>query len=232
VAGFITSDPGSLSIRAQRFLSRCASRRSYGRGLTGGELRKRIQDVYGRPFDNIVTLLDQVQTRYGGLTYRSGFFDSTVLFSPSCEPDDPSDQLEILYAIQTGGPTGASLYADGSVAIGLDQFEVREFPSLDSVIECDSMFDLVTNSEARQRYSFHVQTEFLDIISVLHSRGPFAVQEVREAAGERTRWFVGDSLWIYLTGAWSSLGLGVSSPVAKVWGSEPSIVDSVRELLS
>ncbi len=54
-------------------------------------------------------MLEFVQERYGGLTYTSGFFDSDVFFTPVCEPEDPTEELEILYAVQTGSPAGACL---------------------------------------------------------------------------------------------------------------------------
>ncbi|MEU1604726.1 hypothetical protein [Micromonospora matsumotoense] len=123
---FILDAPGGLSERALEFLRRSARRVPFDRGLTGDRLSREIQRLQGRPCDEFVHLLESVQARYGGLAYTSGFFQGPVRFSPVCEPEEAEEELEILYAIETGSPAGASIKADGQVEIGVDGAGVLE----------------------------------------------------------------------------------------------------------
>jgi hypothetical protein len=226
---FVLDSPGALSSRAQEFLRTRARRQSFDPGLVGDALRERIFDVYGRPNEKIVTLLDSIQRRYGGLTYQSGFFDAKVVYSPVCEPDDMDDDLEILYAVETGGPTGASVRADETVVVGLDQHELREFSSLDTVIECDSLFGLAGNL-AISGSSNLKQGTTADAAARLRSEAPLGVREVSEARGMHTYWFSGQSSMVFISGLWSELGFGMP-PLVKVWGSHEEEVDGIIALL-
>src|SRR5688572_22694300 len=114
MSDFVFSNPGALSTRAQEFLRKHASRGPFDAGLGGDQLRGVIDEVYGRPNERMVSLLESVQARYGGLRYVSGFFDTEIVFTPVCEPEDSTEVLEISYAIETGGAPVACLSADGT----------------------------------------------------------------------------------------------------------------------
>lgn len=225
VEGFVLNSPGPLSQRAQRFLTTRAHRVDFDRGLTGDALAKKIEEVYGRSRVGIVSLLDRLQERYGGLTYKSGYFDEQATFSPVCEPDDPSDEPEILYAVTTGAPTGASVHIDGVVEIGFDERGIAEFASLDYLIECDAIFDVAGEwSESKALY--------LDkgIFSEVHARllsGEIAnVEMLPEATGNHSSWFLGEDVGIFVCRTWSELQLPMQ-PFMKIWSADERVAGNV-----
>jgi hypothetical protein len=224
---FVLYSPGSLTARAQAFLRACSNRKRFDRGLVGERLRSKIEAVYGYPDERIVVLLDSIQGRYGGLTYRSGFFDSSITFSPTCEPESLNEKLEILYAIETGGPAGASVRVDGTVAVGLDDSEIAEFSTLDSVIECDSMFALAGRDFSVGASGYVDQEKFLEIAARISSNYVVPLQVVPEAGGMHTYWYTGESAMLFLCSTWSELGLGMR-PLIKVWARSESVI---REML-
>src|SRR5690349_2957106 len=126
-SGSVLESPGGLSERAIAFLRDKASRTSFDPGRVGDDLREDIRNAYGEPNEPIVLLLERLQTRFGGLTYESGFFQTNVTFSPVCEPDEADEELEILYAVETASPAGASVKSNGEVEVGIDDSGIIEF---------------------------------------------------------------------------------------------------------
>ena len=208
---FILQSRGSLSERAFAFLRATASRAEFDPGLTGGDLRDEIFRVYGTYNDPIVLLLDNLQNRYGGLTYQSGFFDAVVTFSPVCEPEDPAEDLEVLYAVETGSPAGASIKPTGEVEVGVDGEGVIEFPSLDTLIECDSMF-----GTARKLPHFTQRSIDNSGLRRVTDRLNREFARVSEASGQHCSWFENSSGMVFVNGSWAALELGMS-PTVSLW---------------
>ncbi|WP_147143967.1 hypothetical protein [Stackebrandtia albiflava] len=204
-----------LSERARSFLRVSSRRVNFERGLTGQSLQREIIKVYGRPNDVMVNLLDRIQERYGGLSYKSGFFDSPVTFAPVCDPEDPGDDVEILYAVETGSPLGASVKLDGEVEVGIDFLGIREFSDLDSLIECDAMFSAAEAlGEGAQRYMRrNTARAAVDALRVDQELG---LKLVPTACGYHTFWLASDSTMVYATDIWSMLN-GIMPPLLKVW---------------
>ncbi|QQQ74180.1 hypothetical protein IOD16_23535 [Saccharothrix sp. 6-C] len=127
---FVLDDPGALSKRAIEFLGAHAEEYAYDVDLIGDALRSRLVEVFGPgKYDDIVSLVEHVQQRWGGLAYRSGLFDGPVTFSPMCDPEDADGPLEIEYAVESAGPAGASIGLDGGVLIGLRTGPCESFPA-------------------------------------------------------------------------------------------------------
>jgi hypothetical protein len=164
--------------------------------------------VYGAVDDGVVRLLDAVQERYSGLTYNSGFFDSTVIFSPVCEIESSDDEIEISYAVDTGGAAGAFLTRDGEVNIGLDNVGVVEFPNLDYLIECDSMF--ATCEQLPFSGTIHLH-EVTDADSLDRVRRDIATEltPVPEATGSHSGWFHAHDVAVFYCTLWFQLGLAM-----------------------
>ncbi|WP_173140064.1 hypothetical protein [Kibdelosporangium persicum] len=223
---FVLDSSEGLSARARHFLRSEARRLDFDPGLVGDELRKRIIAVYGNPNERMVGLLDELQGRYGGLAYRSGFFDANVAYTPMCEPEDADEELEILYVVQTGTSAGASVRADGTVVVGFDQWDVVEFRTLDALLECDSMFTDVTKfaSVAEVRVSAAGLAGLADYIT---AETPFSLQLVSEACGSHTFWFSGEEGAVFLCGTWSGMGFPMP-PTVKVWSDDDRLADTLR----
>jgi hypothetical protein len=205
VDDYVVTAPGTLSHRAVDFLQANSRRVGFDRGPTGDRLRRQIIAVYGEPKDRIVDLLDRLQARYGGLSYRSGFFETDVVFSPVCEPEDAEEELEILYAVQTGSPAGASVKVDGSVEIGLDGAGVVEFASLDTLIESDSMFFAAAHLPVREkRYLDNLPAA--ELVDRLRSDKSLGLAAVDNASGAHTVWFEGDSKVVFVSDVWQAMG--------------------------
>jgi hypothetical protein len=219
---YVLKAPGTLSHRAIEFLRSNSRRVDFDRGYTGDRLRQRIVDVYGGPNDEIIDLLDRLQSRYGGLTYLSGFFESDVLFGPVCEPDDAEEDLEILYAVQTGSPVGASVKSDGSVEIGLDQEGVAEFVSLDALIECDSMFFNASSLPVSgKRYLERASIEVF--LERLQADKSLDLVLVDEASGAHSVWLEGESKALFVSAVWGAMGLPMPPFMFVAAGSEDDI---------
>jgi hypothetical protein len=223
---FVLSSPGSLSTRALEFLRKHASRQPFDPGLGGDELRHVIGEVYGRPNERMVSLLESVQARYGGLAYPSGFFDTDVVFLPVCEPEDADAELEISYAVRCEGPASASLSADGTVFVGRDGNGVAEFASLDAVIECDAMFPLASHMAATMTSFLRSAAQVAQLAGRLRADGELGLREVREACGAHTFWFAGRSAMVYMCGAWSG-----TPPLVKVWGATNDSLNAAQQLV-
>ncbi len=230
MSGFVFTDPGGLTDRAQAFLKRHGRRVPFDAGLTGDVLRSVIAEVYGRPSERVVSLVEWAQQRYGGLSYPSGFFGAEVVFAPVCEPEDALQELEISDAISTGGPARASLSGDGTVYIGLDGTGVAEFPGLDSVIECDAMFLAASEMAATMTSFLHSTAQAIALAGRLSQADKLGLREVRAARGRHTFWFAGRSAMVYVGGAWSALRLGLP-PTVQVWGASKASLDRVQQLL-
>ncbi|WP_124773105.1 hypothetical protein [Micromonospora inaquosa] len=224
MVGYVAEDPGRLTQRAQDFLHRCSRREDFDRGLVGADLDQEIRAVYVQSNGRIVSMLEFVQERYGGLTYTSGFFDSDVFFTPVCEPEDPTEELEILYAVQTGSPAGACLSADGVVIVGVDYHEVPEFASLDSLIECDSMFELAEQQPATGTMHLAGLDRLRGAVELIEA-SPFRLRRVPEAGGAHTYWFSGQSAYVFLSGAWSAIGF--MPPSIRVWAGNQQEVNRI-----
>ncbi|MEU7959805.1 hypothetical protein [Micromonospora humida] len=227
---FVLDAPGRLSERAVEFLRRSARRVPFDRGLAGGRLSMEIERVYGRPREDFVRLLEGVQSRYGGLTYDSGFFQGPVQFSPVCEPEDAEDELEILYALETGSPAGGSVKADGQVEIGIDGAGVVEFPDLDTFIECDAMFDAAGRLPVEDRFYLD-RSGLARAVSRLSEAADEDLQPVPIAGGAHCYWFQSPSLVAFVCGTWSELG-GALSPFVQLWGESMSQLGRCRRLLA
>jgi hypothetical protein len=205
-ADYVLNAPGALSDRAVTFLRNYSHRVNFDRGNTGNELRRQIVEVYGEPNDEIVELLDWLQSRYGGLAYQSGYFEADVTFSPVCEPEDPEEELEVLYAVQTGSSVGASVKSDGSIEIGFDQAGISDFASLDTLIECDSMFRKASLMSANSK-RFLEGASIETIADRLKSDRSFGLTFVPEASGRHSIWFEGASMSLFISDVWDSMGL-------------------------
>ncbi|GAA4440237.1 hypothetical protein [Phytohabitans houttuyneae] len=226
---YVAASSAGLSTRATEFIRARSHRARFDRGITGERLRDEIARVYGRPNDAIVDLLDALQSRYGGLTYESGFFQTVVRFAPVCEPEDALEELEILYAVVTGGPAGASVKANGGVEVGLDAAGVVEFASLDSLIECDALFATVEALGATTERYLDSES-FETVLGSLVADERLALRPVSEASGRRTHWLESESLMVYATNVWSALGL-VMPPMIRAWAIDEDEIDRVDSLL-
>jgi hypothetical protein len=227
---FVINSPAGLSSRARRFLDLCASRESVDLGLVGDGLRTALMEVYGIVDDQIVQLLERVQSRYSGLTYPSGYFDSTITFSPVCEPDVAEQDLEILYAVETDGPVGASLSRVGEVRVGVDAIDVVEFPSLDALIECDSLFALAEELAFSRTVYLADETSTGLQMRLADEIAP-ASCEVPEASGVYSYWVTDDSFMLFYCSTWSELNLGLP-PFAKLWSANADSIDRIANFLT
>jgi len=226
---FVIDAPEPLSSRAANFLRTKARRQSFERGLAGERLEAEIRKVYGKSNDSFVRRLGQLQARYGGLTYHSGFFDSEVRFNPQCEPDSPDEELEILYAVETGGPIGASVTLRGDVEVGLDELGTVEFSSLDNLIESDALHgeaDLLAHS----RRVYLEGADMPEVLNRLVADAGLNLRQVDEASSINCRWFEGDSVVVFACSTWARLGLGMN-PFISIWGDSEERVQQVEWLV-
>jgi hypothetical protein len=229
-SGYVSEAPAELSGRALEFLRTKSQRVPVETGLTGDALRAEITRVYGTCDDRIVDLLSRLQSRYSGLSYESGFFQSQVTFAPVCEPDDPRDELEILYAVETASPAGASVKVTGEVEIGLDGTGAIEFASLDALIECDAMFASAEalGVETRNYLTDHSADEVLRRLTADEVLG---LRTVPGVGGSRTAWFEGSTCMVFFTSFWSDLKLGFS-PILRVWARSDSELQRFGRVIS
>ncbi|GAA2559991.1 hypothetical protein GCM10010435_34080 [Winogradskya consettensis] len=211
-SGYILESPGALSARAVRFLRTASHRVPIDHGLTGERLRREIDRVHGRPDDDIVALLDRLQKRYSGLSYGSGFFQSKVTFSPVCEPEHPDEELEILYAVETGSIAGASVKPTGEVEIGIDALSTIEFRDLDTLIECDALYAEASGSERRSYFSPGPMEE---VLNHLMSDPALGLHPAPEASGHHTHWLTGADTLVALEGAWATIDS--RAPMIRSW---------------
>lgn len=227
---YIVDCPEGLSARAIDFLRSSSQRVYLERGLTGQNLQREIVRVYGGPNVFLESLLSRLQERYGGLSYVSGFFQSPVTFAPVCDPEDPSDELEIIYAVETGSPAGASVKIDGQVEIGLDSTGVVEFSELDSLIECDAMFSVANAlGEGVQSYLGSISARAaVDAIRVDEKLG---LKLVPEACSNHSYWLASGSAMIYASDVWSLLG-GAMPPLFKVWTANISTAERITHIVT
>lgn len=176
-------------------------------------------------------MVESVQSRWGGLTYQSGLFDSAVVFSPVCDPEESDEPLEIDYAVESASPAGASVDLEGRVLIGFDAGSVREFVSLDSVIECDAMFSMVSSSMSESGMIYDSRDSAVDFTHRVLSCFAGSLEVVPEASGENLTWLIDDNLAVYACATWSKLGLGLPSYV-KVWAKNAELIQSAGSRLS
>ncbi|MCE6993290.1 hypothetical protein LZG04_00485 [Saccharothrix sp. S26] len=233
LCGFILDDPGVLSERAIDFLGAHAEKKAYDVGLTGDALRRRLIDVFGPgQYDDVVSLVEHVQQRWGGLAYRSGLFDSPVIFSPMCDPEDADGPIEIDYAVASMSPAGASISLDGGVLIGFDDVSVREFSSLDSVIECDAMFaSVATSMPATEIFYDSSKSGDVDFVSRVRSSLGDSFDAISEASGENLEWFANEDSAVYACSTWSRMLLGLPAYV-RIWATSDELVSSVQSKLA
>ncbi|ROO61349.1 YD repeat-containing protein [Micromonospora sp. Llam0] len=230
VSAYIVDSPAGLSGRAARFLRTLSRRVDFERGLTGEILRREIVKIYGDSNDAIVDLLDRLQARYGGLSYASGFFQSDVIFAPSCDPGDVDEELEISYAVETGSPVGASVKIDGAVEVGLDSSGVKEFGGLDCLIECDAMFSVADALGLEGQLYLNSGTALM-AIEVLRAEEGLGLEIVSEASGLHSYWLAGDSAMVYATDVWNLLNGGVPS-FAKFWATGEGVRERIASLIA
>ncbi|WP_229399357.1 hypothetical protein [Micromonospora okii] len=196
-----------------------------GSGLTGDALRAQIAATYGRSDEVIVGLLERLQSRYGGLSYLSGLFGSQVRFAPVCEPEDPTEELEILYAVETQSPAGASVKRTGEVELGMDGSGVVEFVGLDSLIECDAVFDVAGELPVKETaYLRHAAVDH--VRAALLARPDLGLRPVPEASGQRSFWLQGEHTWVFLTSVWAELGSPLP-PMLRVWSQDEGTASRV-----
>lgn len=225
---YIGDFPGILSNRAQAFIAMSSHRVSYDRQLAGEALRDAIRNVHGEIDYEIADLLAVVQGRYGGLTYESGYFGNTATYTPVCEPE-ADEELDILYAIQTGTSAGASLDPRGAVQIGWDERRTSEFSSLDQVIEWDANFDAAERMPIFR--TFHMGNQIgVDRARALLSSKAIEVSEVPLSSGRNTFWLSGPELLLSINSVWVELGLPMP-PVVYVGATTEGLIDTVRDLL-
>lgn len=227
---YIVDCPEGLSERAIRFLRSSSRRVDFERGLTGQSLQREIVRVYGGPNDLIGSLLDRLQERYGGLSYESGFFQSSVTFAPVCDPEDPDDELEILYAVETGSPAGASVKIDGQVEVGLDSAGIREFSNLDFLIESDAMFSVAdTLGEGIQSHLANRSARAaVDALLVDEALG---LELVPRACGNHSYWLENGSTMIYAADVWGLVG-GAMPPLLKAWTTDNGAADRITRIVT
>jgi hypothetical protein len=230
VSGFVLESPGELSGRAIAFLRDNARRTSFEQGLVGDELREEIRNVYGEGNEPIVALLERLQIRFGGLAYESGFFQANVEFAPVCEPDEADEELEILYAVETASPAGASVKSNGDVEVGIDGSGIIEFSSLDALIECDSMLDLMRRFSVESREYLN-PSQVPHIVDVLHSDAASGLGFVPEASGKHCHWFDSDAIAVLVCGTWAELG-SVMNPVLRIWSDSRDAIERVKRLIA
>ncbi|WJK43716.1 hypothetical protein O7608_15670 [Solwaraspora sp. WMMA2056] len=230
LSAYIVDSPAGLSGRAVRFLRALSRRVDFERGLTGEILRREIVKIYGDSNDAIVDLLDRLQARYGGLSYASGFFQSDVIFAPSCDPGDVYEELEISYAVETGSPVGASVKIDGAVEVGLDYSGVREFGGLDRLIECDAMFSVADALGLEGQLYLNSGTALM-VIEMLRAEEVLGLEFVSEASGLHSYWLAGDSAMVYATDVWNLLNGGVPSFV-KFWATGEDVRERIASLIA
>ncbi|WP_447006691.1 hypothetical protein ACRAKI_09535 [Saccharothrix isguenensis] len=230
--GFVLDDPGGLSKRAVEFLEAHAERISYDVGLTGDELRRHLVDVFGPgQYGDVVSLVESVQRRWGGLAYRSGLFDGPVVFSPMCDPENADEPLEIEYAVASGSPAGASIDLQGGVLIGFDGNYVKEFANLDSLIECDAMFASVAASMSVTEIVYDSKTDDADFLSRVSESLAGSLDVVSEASGNHLRWFANEVSAVHACSTWSRMRLGLSAYV-RIWARSNEFVQLLRSKLT
>ncbi|MFI9642270.1 hypothetical protein ACIG87_19770 [Micromonospora sp. NPDC051925] len=178
----------------------------------------------------MVVLLDRLQERYGGLSYESGFFQSHVTFAPVCDPEDPNEELEILYAVETGSPVGASVKIDGQVEIGLDSAGFREFSNLDFLVECDAMFSAADSlGEGVQLHLGGSSARAaIDALRVDESLG---LKLAPMACGYHSYWLVSGTTMIYATDVWGLLG-GAMPPLLKIWTTDDVAAERIASIVT
>lgn len=217
-SGFIMDSPDGLSPRARAFLANNATRVKVNLELTGEALRSEMVRVIGGVDEVLLRTLSVAQARYAGLSYQSGFFDATVKFAPSFEPDAEDDELEILYAVDTGSVAGASLTKFGEVDIGVDALGFIEFRSLDTLIESDAMF--ATAAARPMARTVHLEGRLDEPAAV--AAMVQQMEMIPLASGNRTWWFTSPTADVFYCGIWHDLGLGLP-PFVKVWTSDPVV---------
>lgn len=225
---YILDDHENLSTWAVNFLRTRSRRVHVDRGLSGDDLGDRIVQVYGQRNEAAVDLLTRLQSRYAGLSYESGFFQSDVIFAPACEPEDPDEELEILCAVETGSPAGASVRLTGEVEVGLDGAGVLEFASLDVLIECDAMFAAAGSLALEWRR--YVNVGSIDEVLRL-ADGLLNLRLVPRASGSHTFWFEGDSSMVFASSCWSELGLGMP-PLLRAWADSENELQRISRILA
>lgn len=227
---YIVDCPEGLSARAIRFLRSSSRRVDFERGLTGQILQREIVRVYGGPNGSTVSLLDRLQERYGGLSYESGFFQSYVTFAPICDPEDPNDELEILYAVETGSPAGASVKIDGQVEIGLDSAGYREFGDLDFLIECDAMFPVA--DALGEGVQLHLgSSSAWAAVDALRVDEALGLKLVPKACGRHSYWLESGSVMVYATDLWGLLG-GAMPPLCRVWAADFATTERIARTVT
>jgi hypothetical protein len=227
---YIVDRPEGLSARAIGFLRSSSRRVAFERGLTGQSLQREIVRVYGGQNGSIESLLDRLQERYGGLSYESGFFQSPVTFAPVCDPEDPNDELEILYAVETGSPVGASVKIDGQVEIGLDSAGINEFSDLDFLIECDAMFS-VANALGEGVQSYLGSSSARAVVDALRVDEALGLNLVPRACGNHSYWLESGSTMIYATDVWGLLG-GAMPPLFKAWTADVAGAERITRIVT
>lgn len=227
---YIIDCPEGLSERAIRFLRSSSRRVDFERGITGERLQREIVRVYGGPNGLIGSLLDRLQERYGGLSYESGFFQSSVVFAPVCDPEDPSDELEISYAVETGSPVGASVKIDGQVEIGLDSAGIREFSDLDFLIECDAMFSVADALGEGMQSKLGNRTAWA-AVDALRVDEALGLKLAPRACGSHSYWLASESTMIYATDVWGLLG-GAMPPLFKVWTTDAAAAERITRIVT
>jgi hypothetical protein len=156
-------------------------------------------------------------------------FDAWVTFNPVCEPDDPQEDPEILYAVETGTPVGASIIRTGEVAIGWDDVEVLAFPNLDSIIESDALYAESAQMNVVRTVSEPCEFEPDSFTESARQHG-ISLRFVDEASGPWVHWFESDALRVFMCRLFSEL-VGTMPPYAVVFAHQNVEVDAIERLL-
>jgi hypothetical protein len=140
------------------------------------------------------------------------------------------EELEILYAVETASPAGASVKSNGDVEVGIDGSGIIEFNSLDALIECDSMLDLMRRFSVESREYLN-QSQVSHIVDVLHSDPASGLGFVPEASGKHCHWFDSDAIAVLVCGTWAELG-SVMNPVLHIWSDSRDAIERVKRLIA
>jgi hypothetical protein len=208
--------PDPLSARARGFLARHGRRVAVDPGPTDEQCRAEMRAVRGSSDDGALALLRGIQRRYSGLTYSSPFIGQPVVFEPVLETDTGTDQVEFWYAIMPTQPDGCfsgSVHTDGSVVFGLNERDVRAFPSLDHFLECDAMLDFAREQTPVDCGS---PADLPARWAALRAERP-SLHRLDHSSGYGVEWWSDDAVLVHCCTLWQELGFAAARPTLQIW---------------
>ncbi|BCJ68359.1 hypothetical protein [Polymorphospora rubra] len=188
-----------LSSRARAFLAKHARLTVVDLGPDDDMCRAAMSAALGYLDERALTLLRDIQRRYSGLTYRSPFRASEIVFEPVFEIDRDQRQISFGYAITDTAPDGCRygfIRPDGTVWFGLFEAEAQVFPSLDHFLECDSLLDHAGRQNLRSTELPADATAHRQMLLDHHPN----LRRLDRASGFCVEWWTDDDQLVYFDG--------------------------------